>query len=127
MDIPADEYRVRQPGRGDGIEDALSGDGIAVPTVGPACRLASLTLLTQLRDQLALRQYVPCGIGLFETVEQPLLLLDPEQGALCVEQIRAGLRRKMASAPGRYLTWLLGAVLAAVEKRERRQVTKAES
>src|SRR5215470_13294219 len=122
MNVSADEYRVGKLACGSGVEDALARCRIAVPPVGPVAWHARTILLAQLRHQLALRQDVPCRIRGFETLQEPLFLVGTEQRALAVEPLRAAVRRDVAASPRRYFAGLLGAVLSAIEHRERHQV-----
>src|SRR5215468_5419210 len=126
MDVAADEHRIGKFGRSDGIEDTLTSGRIAIPAVGPMTAYAVAIHLAQLRNQLALRENIPCYIGGLEFIEQPLLLIGAEPGALGVVPFRAAVRRDVAPPQGRDGARLLRAILATVEDRKVGQVAIPE-
>src|SRR3974377_151046 len=122
MNVAANEDGVDKPGRGNGIETTLARRGVAVPTIGPVAANAVAVLPVHLRDKLLLRDDVPCGVGLLEAIEQPLLLFGAEQGSTGVEAFSATVRGDVTTPQRRHLAWLFGPVLTAVENRKCHEV-----
>ena len=116
MDVTAQKNGVGDPGRRQGVEQPVPGDGVAVPAVRPE-PLARDGLLVDVRRHRALGEECPLRLAAGELRRKLLLLTRTELAALRVEQFGAVIHA-IGAAASRSWAGLRRAVLALVQHQQ---------